>query len=255
VTTNKFFTLCPKTLRVEDFADKVLSTALSDSNFPIAALAVSSGFPSKKDQWEVLLCCSEMGVFVNQHGEKTQSGVVEWSRMPQGFAYRAPYLIITYLHSAEVINLNEQPVNKCALLSIEDARPRLLSSSTVASNNHIFLSLMSSDQTDILEYNPSTEEMSNLISQPSERVVSPKRPRPPSCTTPLAEVNRPKTNPQVSKLKQLAGSALRPFSSMSASCQSENLSVSISDVLSDSLMSAVNDTPSPKRFREAHADT
>ena len=80
VTTNKFFTLCPKTLHIEgavfililhinaaghtvlciiyaDFATKVLSTTLSDSNFPIAALAVSGVSPSK-DHLEILLCSS-----------------------------------------------------------------------------------------------------------------------------------------------------------------------------------------------------
>lgn len=138
-------------------------------------------------------------------------------------------------------------------MSIEVTRPRLLSSCLLATSSRLFVASTSPDRTDILEYEPSTEEV-KIKDCSSLKVVSPKRPRPPSCFTPLAAVNRPKPETRLAQLKQDAGGAGRLFSPVSVAALSENSAVSMSDVLTDSVMSAANDTPSPKRFREALTD-
>ena len=137
-------------------------------------------------------------------------------------------------------------------LNIEITRPRLLSSSTsVTDNEHLFIGSTSPDQTDIFEYQPSVDnvKMSDLSS--ASRVMSPKRARPLDCFTPLAVVNGPKHDTRLTHMKEEVGDAACLISSAPVAELSEKLAVNISDVLSDSLMSAASDTPSPKRFRES----
>ncbi|CAB1315229.1 unnamed protein product [Coregonus sp. 'balchen'] len=47
----------------------------------------------------------EFGVFVDEYGRRSRSEDIKWSRLPLSFAYREPYLFVTYFNSLDVIEV------------------------------------------------------------------------------------------------------------------------------------------------------
>ncbi|GIY55189.1 hypothetical protein CEXT_373211 [Caerostris extrusa] len=80
-------------------------------SFPVAIFQVSSNGPIK----EYLLCFHEMGVFVNNQGQRTRPDDMKWSRLPLSFAYRSPYLFIIHFNSLEVIEIPPSDINEVGL--------------------------------------------------------------------------------------------------------------------------------------------
>ncbi|KTF92971.1 hypothetical protein cypCar_00046340, partial [Cyprinus carpio] len=48
---------------------------------------------------------AEFGVFVDAYGRRSRSDDIKWSRLPLSFAYREPYLFVTYFNSLDVIEV------------------------------------------------------------------------------------------------------------------------------------------------------
>ncbi|XP_077078475.1 citron rho-interacting kinase isoform X2 [Siphateles boraxobius] len=107
IGTNKFYEIEMKQYVLEEFLDKNDATlasavfAASSHSFPISIIQVSSA-PQKV---EYLLCFHEFGVFVDAYGRRSRSDDIKWSRLPLSFAYREPYLFVTYFNSLDVIEV------------------------------------------------------------------------------------------------------------------------------------------------------
>ncbi|XP_056122648.1 citron rho-interacting kinase isoform X1 [Rhinichthys klamathensis goyatoka] len=107
IGTNKFYEIEMKQYVLEEFLDKndvTLASAVfaaSSHSFPISIIQVSSA-PQKV---EYLLCFHEFGVFVDAYGRRSRSDDIKWSRLPLSFAYREPYLFVTYFNSLDVIEV------------------------------------------------------------------------------------------------------------------------------------------------------
>ncbi|KAI4877420.1 hypothetical protein NFI96_011719 [Prochilodus magdalenae] len=107
IGTNKFYEIEMKQYVLEEFLDKndvTLASAVfaaSSHSFPISIIQVSSA--PQKDEY--LLCFHEFGVFVDAYGRRSRSDDIKWSRLPLSFAYREPYLFVTYFNSLDVIEV------------------------------------------------------------------------------------------------------------------------------------------------------
>ncbi|XP_075879148.1 LOW QUALITY PROTEIN: citron Rho-interacting kinase [Nelusetta ayraudi] len=107
IGTNKFYEIEMKQFVLEEFLDKgdvSLASAVfaaSSHSFPIAIMQVAGSV--QKDEY--LLCFHEFGVFVDMYGRRSRSEDVKWSRLPLSFAYREPYLFVTYFNSLDVIEV------------------------------------------------------------------------------------------------------------------------------------------------------
>uniref|UniRef100_A0A8C7HL41 Citron rho-interacting serine/threonine kinase n=1 Tax=Oncorhynchus kisutch TaxID=8019 RepID=A0A8C7HL41_ONCKI len=82
-------------LSLAEFLDK------NDVTFPISIIQVTQA--PQKDEY--LLCFHEFGVFVDAYGRRSRSEDIKWSRLPLSFAYREPYLFVTYFNSLDVIEV------------------------------------------------------------------------------------------------------------------------------------------------------
>ncbi|KAI1900711.1 hypothetical protein AGOR_G00052710 [Albula goreensis] len=107
IGTNKFYEIEMKQYVLEEFLDKndvTLASAVfaaSSHSFPISIMQVNST-PQKE---EYLLCFHEFGVFVDAYGRRSRTEDIKWSRLPLAFAYREPYLFVTYFNSLDVIEV------------------------------------------------------------------------------------------------------------------------------------------------------
>ncbi|XP_036806101.1 citron rho-interacting kinase isoform X3 [Oncorhynchus mykiss] len=107
IGTNKFYEMEMKQYVLEEFLDKndvTLASAIfaaSSHSFPISIIQVTQA--PQKDEY--LLCFHEFGVFVDAYGRRSRSEDIKWSRLPLSFAYREPYLFVTYFNSLDVIEV------------------------------------------------------------------------------------------------------------------------------------------------------
>uniref|UniRef100_A0A4W5P470 Citron rho-interacting serine/threonine kinase n=1 Tax=Hucho hucho TaxID=62062 RepID=A0A4W5P470_9TELE len=107
IGTNKFYEIEMKQYVLEEFLDKndvTLASAIfaaSSHSFPISIIQVTQA--PQKDEY--LLCFHEFGVFVDAYGRRSRSEDIKWSRLPLSFAYREPYLFVTYFNSLDVIEV------------------------------------------------------------------------------------------------------------------------------------------------------
>ncbi|XP_077459515.1 citron Rho-interacting kinase isoform X2 [Stigmatopora argus] len=107
IGTNKFYEIEMKQYVLEEFLDKndvTLASAVfsaSSHSFPISIIQVTTA-PQKE---EYLLCFHEFGVFVDAYGRRSRTDDIKWSRLPLSFAYREPYLFVTYFNSLDVIEI------------------------------------------------------------------------------------------------------------------------------------------------------
>ncbi|TNN32694.1 Citron Rho-interacting kinase [Liparis tanakae] len=107
IGTNKFYEMEMKQYVLEEYLDKndvTLASAVfaaSSHSFPISIIQVTTA--PQKDEY--LLCFHEFGVFVDAYGRRNRSEDIRWSRLPLSFAYREPYLFVTYFNSLDVIEV------------------------------------------------------------------------------------------------------------------------------------------------------
>uniref|UniRef100_A0A667XVJ2 non-specific serine/threonine protein kinase n=1 Tax=Myripristis murdjan TaxID=586833 RepID=A0A667XVJ2_9TELE len=107
IGTNKFYEIEMKQYVLEEFLDKndvTLASAVfaaSSHSFPISIIQVTTA--PQKDEY--LLCFHEFGVFVDAYGRRSRTDDIKWSRLPLSFAYREPYLFVTYFNSLDVIEI------------------------------------------------------------------------------------------------------------------------------------------------------
>ncbi|XP_056462175.1 citron rho-interacting kinase isoform X1 [Gadus chalcogrammus] len=107
IGTNKFYEIEMKQYVLEEFLDKndvSLASAVfsaSSHSFPISIIQVTKA--PQKDEY--LLCFHEFGVFVDAYGRRSRNDDIKWSRLPLSFAYREPYLFVTYFNSLDVIEI------------------------------------------------------------------------------------------------------------------------------------------------------
>ncbi|XP_056601858.1 citron rho-interacting kinase isoform X3 [Triplophysa dalaica] len=129
IGTNKFYEMEMKQYVLEEFLDKndvTLASAVfaaSSHSFPISIIQVSSS-PQKV---EYLLCFHEFGVFVDAYGRRSRTDDIKWSRLPLSFAYREPYLFVTYFNSLDVIEVqSHSALGPHAYAHLDIPNPRYL---------------------------------------------------------------------------------------------------------------------------------
>ncbi|XP_035246530.1 citron rho-interacting kinase-like isoform X4 [Anguilla anguilla] len=107
IGTNKFYQIEMKQYILEEFLDKgdvTLASAVfaaATHSFPISIMQVNSA--PQKDEY--MLCFHEFGLFVDAYGRRSRSEDIKWSRLPLSFAYREPYLFVTYFNSLDIIEI------------------------------------------------------------------------------------------------------------------------------------------------------
>ncbi|XP_065104344.1 citron Rho-interacting kinase isoform X2 [Paramisgurnus dabryanus] len=129
IGTNKFYEIEMKQCVLDEFLDKndvsLASSVLTGSahSFPIAIVQVSS-IPQKE---EYLLCFHEIGVFVDAYGRRSRPDDLKWCRMPLTFAFREPYLFVSYFNSLDVIEIQgHAALGPPALVHLDIPNPRYL---------------------------------------------------------------------------------------------------------------------------------
>ncbi|KAI7812358.1 putative citron Rho-interacting kinase-like [Triplophysa rosa] len=129
IGTNKFYEMEMKQYVLEEFLDKndvTLASAVfaaASHSFPISIIQVSSS-PQKV---EYLLCFHEFGVFVDAYGRRSRTDDIKWSRLPLSFAYREPYLFVTYFNSLDVIEVqSHSALGPHAYAHLDIPNPRYL---------------------------------------------------------------------------------------------------------------------------------
>ncbi|CAG5919482.1 unnamed protein product [Menidia menidia] len=129
IGTNKFYEIEMKQYVLEEFLDKndvSLASAIfaaSSHSFPIAIMQVASSMQKE----EYLLCFHEFGVFVDSYGRRSRTEEIKWSRLPLSFAYREPYLFVTYFNSLDVIEVQgHAALGPAVLAHLDIPNPRYL---------------------------------------------------------------------------------------------------------------------------------
>uniref|UniRef100_A0A673C9V6 Citron rho-interacting serine/threonine kinase b n=1 Tax=Sphaeramia orbicularis TaxID=375764 RepID=A0A673C9V6_9TELE len=129
IGTNKFYEIEMKQFVLEEFLDKndvSLASAVfaaSSHSFPIAIMQVASSMQKE----EYLLCFHEFGVFVDTYGRRSRTDEIKWSRLPLSFAYREPYLFVTYFNSLDVIEVQgHAALGPAVLAHLDIPNPRYL---------------------------------------------------------------------------------------------------------------------------------
>ncbi|XP_061900140.1 citron rho-interacting kinase isoform X4 [Entelurus aequoreus] len=129
IGTNKFYEIEMKQYVLEEFLDKndvTLASAVfaaSSHSFPISIIQVTTA--PQKDEY--LLCFHEFGVFVDAYGRRSRSDDIKWSRLPLSFAYREPYLFVTYFNSLDVIEIQGHAALGChSYAHLDIPNPRYL---------------------------------------------------------------------------------------------------------------------------------
>ncbi|KAG7283577.1 hypothetical protein CRUP_026504, partial [Coryphaenoides rupestris] len=98
IGTSTFYEIEMKQFVLEEFLDKKDVFAAASHCFPIAIMQV----PNSVQKEEYLLC---FHVFVDTYGRRCRAEDIKWSRLPLAFAYREPYLFVTYFNSLDVIEV------------------------------------------------------------------------------------------------------------------------------------------------------
>uniref|UniRef100_A0A8C1R117 Citron rho-interacting serine/threonine kinase b n=1 Tax=Cyprinus carpio TaxID=7962 RepID=A0A8C1R117_CYPCA len=129
IGTNKFYEIEMKQCVLDEFLDKndvsLASAVFTGSShcFPISIVQVSST-PQKE---EYLLCFHEIGVFVDAYGRRSRPDDLKWSRLPLTFAFREPYLFVTYFNSLDVIEIQgHAALGPSSLVHLDIPNPRYL---------------------------------------------------------------------------------------------------------------------------------
>ncbi|XP_052418568.1 citron Rho-interacting kinase isoform X4 [Carassius gibelio] len=129
IGTNKFYEIEMKQCVLDEFLDKndvsLASAVFTGSShcFPISIVQVSST-PQKE---EYLLCFHEIGVFVDAYGRRSRPEDLKWSRLPLTFAFREPYLFVTYFNSLDVIEIQgHAALGPSSLVHLDIPNPRYL---------------------------------------------------------------------------------------------------------------------------------
>uniref|UniRef100_A0A8C9W3Q9 Citron rho-interacting serine/threonine kinase n=1 Tax=Scleropages formosus TaxID=113540 RepID=A0A8C9W3Q9_SCLFO len=129
IGTNKFYQIEMKQYVLEEFLDKNDMTlapavfAASSHSYPVSIMQVNSS--PQKDEY--LLCFHEFGVFVDACGRRSRSEDIRWSRLPLAFAYREPYLFVTYFNSLDVIEVQSHTgLGPMAQVHLDVPNPRYL---------------------------------------------------------------------------------------------------------------------------------
>ncbi|KAF4110348.1 hypothetical protein G5714_009600 [Onychostoma macrolepis] len=129
IGTNKFYEIEMKQCVLDEFLDKndvsLASAVFTGSShcFPISIVQVSST-PQKE---EYLLCFHEIGVFVDAYGRRSRPDDLKWSRLPLTFAFREPYLFVTYYNSLDVIEIQgHAALGPSSLVHLDIPNPRYL---------------------------------------------------------------------------------------------------------------------------------
>ncbi|XP_050973848.1 citron Rho-interacting kinase isoform X1 [Labeo rohita] len=129
IGTNKFYEIEMKQCVLDEFLDKndvsLASAVFTGSShcFPISIVQVSST-PQKE---EYLLCFHEIGVFVDAYGRRSRPDDLKWSRLPLTFAFREPYLFVTYFNSLDVIEIQgHAALGPPSLVHLDIPNPRYL---------------------------------------------------------------------------------------------------------------------------------
>ncbi|TKS78001.1 Citron Rho-interacting kinase [Collichthys lucidus] len=129
IGTNKFYEIEMKQFVLEEFLDKndvSLASAVfaaSSHSFPIAIMQVAGSMQKE----EYLLCFHEFGVFVDTYGRRSRTEDIKWSRLPLSFAYREPYLFVTYFNSLDVIEVQgHASLGPTVLAHLDIPNPRYL---------------------------------------------------------------------------------------------------------------------------------
>uniref|UniRef100_A0A3B4AQU0 Uncharacterized protein n=1 Tax=Periophthalmus magnuspinnatus TaxID=409849 RepID=A0A3B4AQU0_9GOBI len=129
IGTNKFYEIEMKQFVLEEFLDKndvSLASAVfaaSTHSFPISILQVASSLQKE----EYLLCFHEFGLFVDSYGRRSRTEEIKWSRVPLSFAYREPYLFVTYFNSLDVIEIQgHSSLGPTVLAHLDIPNPRYL---------------------------------------------------------------------------------------------------------------------------------
>ncbi|KAK5933075.1 hypothetical protein CgunFtcFv8_004731 [Champsocephalus gunnari] len=129
IGTNKLYEIEMKQFVLEEFLDKndvSLASAVfaaSSHSFPIAIMQVASSLQKE----EYLLCFHEFGVFVDTYGRRSRTEDIKWSRLPLSFAYREPYLFVTYFNSLDVIEVQgHASLGPTVLAHLDVPNPRYL---------------------------------------------------------------------------------------------------------------------------------
>uniref|UniRef100_A0A673LCU6 non-specific serine/threonine protein kinase n=1 Tax=Sinocyclocheilus rhinocerous TaxID=307959 RepID=A0A673LCU6_9TELE len=72
-------------------------------------------------------CTRQFGVFVDAYGRRSRSDDIKWSRLPLSFAYREPYLFVTYFNSLDVIEVqSHSALGPHAYAHLDIPNPRYL---------------------------------------------------------------------------------------------------------------------------------
>uniref|UniRef100_A0A8C5BJP0 Citron rho-interacting serine/threonine kinase n=1 Tax=Gadus morhua TaxID=8049 RepID=A0A8C5BJP0_GADMO len=129
IGTNKFYEIEMKQFALEEFLDKndtSLAGAMFSASshcFPIAIMQVANSMQKE----EYLLCFHEFGVFVDAYGRRSRTDDIRWSRLPLAFAYREPYLFVTYFNSLDVIEVQvHASLGPLVLAHLDIPNPRYL---------------------------------------------------------------------------------------------------------------------------------
>ncbi|XP_062854955.1 citron Rho-interacting kinase isoform X2 [Trichomycterus rosablanca] len=129
IGTNKFYEIEMKQYVLEEFLDKndvSLASAMfttSSYSFPIAIMQISS--TAQKEEY--LLCFHEFGIFVDAYGRRSRPDELKWSRLPLTFAFREPYLFVTYFNSLDVIEIQSHAaLGPPAIVHLDVPNPRYL---------------------------------------------------------------------------------------------------------------------------------
>uniref|UniRef100_A0A671UXT6 Citron rho-interacting serine/threonine kinase n=1 Tax=Sparus aurata TaxID=8175 RepID=A0A671UXT6_SPAAU len=140
IGTNKFYEIEMNIIKQLDFLRQNLNTlsesrssndvslasavfAASSHSFPIAIMQVASSLQKE----EYLLCFHEFGVFVDTYGRRSRTEDIKWSRLPLSFAYREPYLFVTYFNSLDVIEVQgHASLGPTVLAHLDIPNPRYL---------------------------------------------------------------------------------------------------------------------------------
>ncbi|KAL0979531.1 hypothetical protein UPYG_G00186240 [Umbra pygmaea] len=123
IGTNKFYEIEMKQYVLEEFLDKNDASLVSSHSFPISIMQVTSTLQKE----EYLLCFHEFGVFVDAYGRRSRTEDMKWSRLPLAFAYREPYLFVTYFNSLDVIEVQgHASLGPPVLVHLDIPNPRYL---------------------------------------------------------------------------------------------------------------------------------
>ncbi|XP_024908821.1 citron Rho-interacting kinase isoform X3 [Cynoglossus semilaevis] len=129
IGTNKFYEIEMKQFVLEEFLDKndmSLASAVfaaASHSFPIAIMQVAGSLQKE----EYLLCFHEFGVFVDRYGRRSRTEEIKWSRLPLSFAYREPYLFVTYFNSLDVVEVQgHSTLGPTVLAQLDIPNPRYL---------------------------------------------------------------------------------------------------------------------------------